>query len=422
MPVRLQGRVGAQFFFASAVLTCFFPVVPAQSLPRAIDSAPPDLAVGDMHLLSASSGWVWRGSHILRTSTAGQIWTDITPPLRANQVVGGVYFLDAEHGWVVLQTLDTIDLPTVSVAATADGGKSWSVVSVAEEARPQYSGGSLSFVDERRGWMLMDIQGNSALSSGNLFVTDDGGTTWSALPQAPVAGKIQFFPAATGWLVGGVHEDELYRTRDGGSTWARNVMVLPKRVQPYTIVGGDGKTYSMHPTYMGPYFSTEQDGILAVSVPVSERNGPLLTYTTQDRGDTWQLRKVDSDTSISTMYAPLAFFDSTYIQLGSPGGTASGILAFRSDYSATAQAISTRLPNKHSVVKKADFLDALHGWLLMSDNSLLGTVDGGKTLIVLIPSERRKSPIYSKPEKGSAQRSEGVQPQIGGTGTVNALG
>ena len=202
MSVRFQGVRDLRVLLFSAVLGCalFAHASSAQSLPTAVDTDPADGIVG-AHLMTAASGWVWKVRHILWTNTAGRTWSDITPPLKANQNIDGVYFLDADHGWAELQdngiVTDTPELPDsllVSVAATADGGKSWSEVSIENTHASYYTGGTLSFVDDKHGWMLMEAQLSSAASGGDLFSTGDGGTTWSLLPSLRLAAQSSLLP------------------------------------------------------------------------------------------------------------------------------------------------------------------------------------------------------------------------------------
>ena len=225
----------------------------AQSPQPAFDPSTANLPIRDMHLMSASEGWVLAGEHILWTDTDGQSWTDITPPLATGQVIDTVYFLAKDHGWAVLHAGDIGDSPIISLAATADGGKSWSgqALPLSQFLRSLYwCTNYLSFVDDMHGWILVRRMSGSAYREGELFVTGDAGKTWSKLPTPPIGGKIQFVSQSTGWIFGGVHGDELYRTRDGGQTWLRTVIPLPDEVHPYTVPSGNGP-YVLHPVYEG---------------------------------------------------------------------------------------------------------------------------------------------------------------------------
>jgi photosystem II stability/assembly factor-like uncharacterized protein len=81
---------------------------------------------------------------------------------------------------------------------------------------------------------MLVLMTSSAQSWGKMFATDDGGKNWLELPNPPIGAPIQFFPDSTGWLVGGVHGDQLFRTQDGGQTWVQKVIPLPEGVRPYS--------------------------------------------------------------------------------------------------------------------------------------------------------------------------------------------
>jgi photosystem II stability/assembly factor-like uncharacterized protein len=260
---------------------------PGQSQKPAFDPTTANLPLRDMHRISVSDGWALAGQHILWTDTAGQSWTDVTPPLASAQQIDTVYFLDAGHGWAVLHAGGITDFPTLFSASTADGGKSWSVRPFPASTflvQGYGYGNHLSFVDAEHGWLLMLLASSSASSHGELFSTQDGGKTWSARPDPPIFGKIQFVSASTGWLVGGVHGDELYQTHDGGQNWIRKAIELPDQVHPY-VVPDSSPTYVTHPFYDELSFQKPEKGVLAVTVHVTETAMDLLTYSTEDGGD-----------------------------------------------------------------------------------------------------------------------------------------
>ena len=251
---------------------------------------------------------------------------------------------------------------------------------------------------------------STAASRGDLFTTTDGGKTWSALRPPPIAGRIQFFPDLRGWIVGGVHHGELYRTLDGGQSWTRSVVSLPDQVQPYTKPQGLGTTYVSQPFYEGPYFQTEQNGVLAVVVHVAQTgNDAILTYSTNDGGSTWQVQK--TETGLPGV-AHLTLFDSAYAELKNLGG---GMLSIRRG----SLNLTPHLPKdspQNIGLQKSEFLDANHGWLLLGggcsspgclsgDSALIATQDGGKTLTMLLKSTQVQS---AKPLIGGATGLSGI--------------
>ena len=77
--------------------------------------------------------------------------------------------------------------------------------------------------------------------------------------------------------------------------------------------------------------------------------------------------------------------------MNSTGGRASGLISFRLNSEESAQ-VTVKPPHTHSTAVRADFIDRLHGWVLMNDRSLVGTSDGGKNLTILLPSSREADP------------------------------
>lgn len=374
--------------------------------------------IRDMHLMTASVGWALAGQQILWTDTAGQSWTDITPPLNGGQQIDTVYFLDARHGWAVLHAGEIGDGATIFTAATADGGKSWTVQAFAlsDFLRSLYSCVNfLSFVDAQHGWMLVRSMSGSAYSKGELFATEDGGRTWNALPDPPIAGKIQFVSASTGWLVGGVHGDELYRTQDSGQNWVRKVIELPDQVHPY-VVPDSSPTYVTHPFYDELSFQTPEKGLLVVTVHVTEAAMDLLTYSTDDGGSSWQVQNVES--GLHGVY-PLAVFDSTYIEASSFGGTVS----LRHGSAKISAPLPADLPPKVQV-RRVEFLDAQHGWLLFAgaETAIAGTDDGGKTVTLLLKKAGASSPPPVPHPASSSQTGAGIQPALGGVTGASGVG
>ena len=219
MSVRCQSRLGPLLLRFSVVLTFFAFVNTTRAQVNAPVVAKPPVSssgmppVRDMKLLTEINGWVLAGQKIFRTETAGRYWTDITPPLSGSQQLDSAYFFDTDHGWAVLHTPPTESAPpSISVAITADQGKTWSVADLRSDEFFRDGAGNVShfsFTDSAHGWIIVQKMSGSAYSIGDLFVTEDGGNSWIALPRPPIFGEIKFFPDSTGWLVGGVNSDEL---------------------------------------------------------------------------------------------------------------------------------------------------------------------------------------------------------------------
>jgi photosystem II stability/assembly factor-like uncharacterized protein len=149
----------------------------------------------------------------------------------------------------------------VTVARTSDGGNTWQYAKIAT-GEPI---GSLSvgFGTEAVGGLLARVQTSNAFSRGFFFATADGGRSWNAAGEAPVAGQIAVEPDGRVWLAGGVIPDRLYTSKDQGQSWtAPSLDVTP------TMVG------------------LPQGGVLPVSVGDGTTSRVAL-LTTADSGATW---------------------------------------------------------------------------------------------------------------------------------------
>jgi len=166
---------------------------------------------------------------LYHTSNGGATWT----VLPASGIpTGGVYFLDALHGWIDSGSPAT-GLGSDVLYATTDGGKSWKLVGALPQSAPMswvYGVGMyrVTFADPMRGWYL---------GNGVLFTTIDAGKSWQpvGLHQAgtgwirtflqPVfSGQEGILPVAyrnpSGPDNATANEIYLQVTHDGGATWA----------------------------------------------------------------------------------------------------------------------------------------------------------------------------------------------------------
>lgn len=167
-----------------------------------------------------------RNLRLYRTEDGGATWTALpTPDFAAN----GVFFLDAEHGWIDSGS------PTALVGndvlyATSDAGQTWKLVGALPNSAPNgWTWGvgfyHVTFSNPMRGWYL---------GNGVLFTTADGGHSWQQLrlpsstdtqtPSQPVFHGLDGVLAVTYRNPNGpdnatANQILFYRTTDGGATW-----------------------------------------------------------------------------------------------------------------------------------------------------------------------------------------------------------
>lgn len=151
--------------------------------------------------------------------------------------VRAIQMLDAQNGWAVGAGDGQTPLPLLF---TSDGGQNWqdrTPTSVAASA-PSYGSNIPAFYFEsaQRGWISYPvIPGQAAGEQPSIWLTQDGGQTWTGQPlelgdlamENFFPSDLNFFDPQLGWIVahlgaGMMHDYiAIFLTTDGGATWKR---------------------------------------------------------------------------------------------------------------------------------------------------------------------------------------------------------
>ena len=239
-----------------------------------------------LHMLNELDGWAITENAILRTTDGGSTWYNVSPQGVTEFGYGTANtFLNASQAWVMVT--DWSD-PVGSglLYRTSDGGLTWTVYPV------PFGGGDLTFIDDDNGWMMASL-GVAAGSMGvAIYQTDDGGATWTqtytndpnlanasdSLPLGGIKSNLTPLDADTAWVGGVIYAPEtfyLYKTSDGGQTWA-----------PQTIPAAPGMQNTEVSIDSGPIFTSPSDGILPIRFTgETYRTG---FYATHDGGVNWE--------------------------------------------------------------------------------------------------------------------------------------
>ena len=230
-------------------------------------------------LITATAGWALSGDELLVTRDGGQGWQASGYPGPAGDRLFGGTFSDPKHGWIVREKVPTDASKTpleVVVDRTDDGGVTWESVSLPPIRGSQHeaiiASPAFSMVDAQVGYLLLAIDPTPRQI---LYVTADGGRTWSERPTPPPGhGWIWFLDAAHGWTAGGPAEATLFATTDGGITW--ETQHLP--VQP-------GFASSELILTSGP--SRTSTGQLILFAPFARDGYGGVFFRSGDKGATW---------------------------------------------------------------------------------------------------------------------------------------
>lgn len=390
-------RCGLSVFASLAILFTVNPGAqtgagsPPQLTPEQIARTPVKaLPVRDFKLLSPNTGWVSTGSQLLFTTDNGANWKDISPPNPApsdprDNKFSGVFFLDANTGWVVsaVDTNDTTPYGTdvgsdALLSSTTDGGATWTTMKLprADTVRESGGGGSIAFSDRLHGWFDLGLTGNTAVRPAALFKTSDGGRTWQHVKGDPGVGvEIVALTEEDVWFAGGP-DYKLYVTHDGANT-----------VQEVPLSVPDGIPADNYPTCGLPVFTSSLNGY--EEVMYTGGNGDksaAVLFATGDGGRTWKPDRILSNLAESSAGSSVesAVAGSTWVVPFAASGQPPTLLKLHPNDRTEAPAHKSGGDFRRCSLS---FLTPDEGWLNCS-GKLSSTADGGATLTEITPRVR----------------------------------
>ena len=279
-----------------------------QTAPAATPRAPGQSgsALTGFQFLPNGSGWLvtqtFSGRNaIWHTVDWGRSWVEVTPQganqpgvseLAGNaQPISGFDFLTGEDAFVAIQRqAATVRQSSATIYFTGDGGRSWRRVSRVAGGESQ-----VSFLTSQVGFDSVQEGAAAGATAMRLLGTSDGGRRWVTLVSAsPAGGPAGGLPlgcdknapgwatASTGWMTAfcsGGAALYFFRTTDGGRSWLRQPLPVPKGV-PVT------DSFDCMCRTSPPRFFGADNGVELVTF-----YSPQLTlqfaYTTQDGGAQW---------------------------------------------------------------------------------------------------------------------------------------
>src|SRR5260370_957444 len=282
------------------------------------------------------------------------------------------------------------DIRGFDLASTTDGGASWTIKSLAvlPEGVGWTSAAQIFFLDAAHGWMDIESPVPHWGGEGVLLATTDGGNTWKGIEEVNGCGgygPIRITPPQNGWIAGGPGDQYLYATNDGGRH-SREIPVPP----PSAI----SKLFQdVAAQYALPRFTDAMHGFLAAkySAPCTSEDEVdiLALLSTSDGGRTWRSESwVNLEQAAnfpivavvgSTALAPkrVDHEPATLVKLGPA-----------SKLTETRASESPEMPSGATLLS-LNFSDVAHGWATPSHGRLLSTADGGAVWKERSPDQKK---------------------------------
>jgi photosystem II stability/assembly factor-like uncharacterized protein len=336
-------------------------------------AAPPRTTVSSLDWLSPRVGWIvvmdaQQRSVLYHTTDGGQHWNRQFATVASGVAV---HFLDATQGLMTEPT--PYPSPNPTLLRTIDGGDHWTPIPLAPEvgANPNLP----YFVDLQHGWVMVRTGRSDTSEDAEIFRTDDGGLSWTVAasvdPVTWVSHGLReeglkrwlWFRTLDDGLLGALQPDgsaAVYVTHDAGADWR----LLPLGAPP----GGWGAGDTL--TLLPPAMSDDGEGAMVV-VDTSRTGGrprvgrpinfglpAVYVYHTLDGGDTWDAplpapNDVDVNLADPTFVAGGAFVS------GSAGWLTSGAAAWLTSDSGRTWSRAGQLPAGQSFLQLAPVDDSV---------------------------------------------------------------
>ena len=312
-------------------------------------------------------------------------------------------------------SLGTITTPPYRVAWTATPSGSHSLRAIATDAsgsatasapasvivepaggpvaavRPQGLLHGVFFADASIGWIVGE--------EGRIYKTTDGGLTWAAQNSGTSAAllRVQFLSTTTGWIVGG--QGTILKTVDGGSTWTAQTSGARGDLQRLSFVSSSTgwvisfddvlKTTDGGATWTPQPHGSIAGGLQAVSFITARRGwvgGSGEVLSTADGGATWSSRPAYIDSSgvpLTIGHSDARFVsEARGVMVG--GFRGGGLIRTTTDGGVTW---AHRVVNTNWMTGVA-FGSASHWWAVGGGGRIVASADGGMTWV------EQTSPVF----------------------------
>lgn len=317
------------------------------------------------YFMDESFGWGTTETKVVRTDDGGVTWYDATPPGLDFVGYNANVFLDVKTAWMLSDNV---------LYHTTDGGSSWTSSPV------PFSYAGLQFLDASNGFAMADLGAGAGSQGVAIYKTTDGGATWQTVFQhepgadksLPLGGQkygFTFLNASRGWIGGSIPMDNyiyLYVTQDGGATWSETNLALPPGYE------------SAQTGNYAPIFFSANDGVLPVNMVLPADPGiATVFFITHDGGLTWTPGQAIPSGRPASLYSvnDIVAWGGGPFYVSHDGGQTWATVTPDTDFA--------------DLLSDMQFVNANTGWVLAThdgtDTSLYRTSNGGSTWTLLIP-------------------------------------
>ncbi|MBE2190143.1 MAG: hypothetical protein IAE98_11810, partial [Candidatus Kapabacteria bacterium] len=337
----------------------------------------PDYIIHKILFTNSNTGWIIAENKqdqewniLLKTENAGSTWEkidlqSILPDSDEYADVLDIYFLDSLNGWIA---------SWYAIYRTYDGGLTWQILN--DKLRWFEI---LHFNDDKNGWCIRDRK---------LYNTSDGGINWTEI-ESP-ARLYDFYSVSNNHIYVKTYDD-WFSSYDGGKNW--------DTLKISNTYNGDIRKIAFRNNANGyaidDNLNTTSDGgkswvkVINEIIPgvqhmkmFSDNLGFLISwdnllYSTTNGGESWTQRSSKTDFYPRTFggdFKSLHAFDENNIW----AFNWSNELGFSSNGGAS-WTMNNEFKNVFSpILKKIQFINSTHGWIVGSLGTLINTTDGGK--------------------------------------------